>query len=180
MVAALGLSGQVHSWHFIGAEKRLNPQPNQKEPRSTTVFLKHTGAQIRQVDLPRLTQGVLHTKFWIVDQLHIYLGSANMDWRALTQVIPLSHAQILGLPMGDLMEQLMVFCRVALQAFFIPLQRLSKGCRREAAWHHQAKLICPGSLTKLFLCGLVFCKSKGPLGVLSHLEAPPPFFQEHY
>lgn len=49
---------------------------------------KHTGVQIRQVDLPRLTRGVLHTKFWIVDQLHIYLGSANMDWRALTQVMP--------------------------------------------------------------------------------------------
>lgn len=39
MVAALGLSGQVHSWQFIGAEKRLNPQPSQKEPRSTTVFV---------------------------------------------------------------------------------------------------------------------------------------------
>lgn len=46
----------------------------------------HAGAQIREVDMPRLTGGVLHTKFWIVDQMHIYLGSANMDWRALTQV----------------------------------------------------------------------------------------------
>lgn len=78
------------------------------------------------------------------------------------------------------MEQLMVFCRIAPQAFFIPLQRLSKGCRRQAAWHHQAKPICPGALTKLFLYDLVFCKSKGPLGVLSHLEGPPPFFLEHY
>ncbi|VDK75430.1 unnamed protein product [Gongylonema pulchrum] len=30
--------------------------------------------------------GVLHTKFWIVDKKHLYLGSANLDWRALTQV----------------------------------------------------------------------------------------------
>lgn len=34
----------------------------------------------------RLTDGVLHTKFWIVDKTHVYLGSANMDWRSLTQV----------------------------------------------------------------------------------------------
>lgn len=33
-----------------------------------------------------LTSGVLHTKFWIVDKKHIYIGSANMDWRSLTQV----------------------------------------------------------------------------------------------
>ncbi|KAH9380129.1 hypothetical protein HPB48_000738 [Haemaphysalis longicornis] len=30
--------------------------------------------------------GVLHTKFWIVDSKHAYIGSANMDWRSLTQV----------------------------------------------------------------------------------------------
>lgn len=34
----------------------------------------------------KLTGGVLHSKFWVVDGRHIYLGSANMDWRALTQV----------------------------------------------------------------------------------------------
>jgi len=30
--------------------------------------------------------GVLHTKMWIVDTSHLYIGSANMDWRSLTQV----------------------------------------------------------------------------------------------
>lgn len=38
------------------------------------------------VDMQKLTHGVLHTKFWVVDQTHFYLGSANMDWRSLTQV----------------------------------------------------------------------------------------------
>lgn len=33
-----------------------------------------------------LTTGVLHTKFWVVDKKHVYIGSANMDWRSLTQV----------------------------------------------------------------------------------------------
>jgi phospholipase D3/4 len=40
------------------------------------------------VDMQKLTHGVLHTKFWVVDQTHFYLGSANMDWRSLTQVYP--------------------------------------------------------------------------------------------
>lgn len=45
-----------------------------------------TGAAVRTVDMPRLTGGVLHTKFWLVDGTHLYIGSANMDWRSLTQV----------------------------------------------------------------------------------------------
>ncbi|NXE71696.1 PLD3 Phospholipase, partial [Calcarius ornatus] len=50
------------------------------------------GAAVRTVDLPRLTGGVLHTKFWLVDGVHLYIGSANMDWRALTQVKELGAA----------------------------------------------------------------------------------------
>ena len=30
--------------------------------------------------------GVLHTKLWLVDGKHFYVGSANFDWRSLTQV----------------------------------------------------------------------------------------------
>lgn len=45
-----------------------------------------SGADIRTVNMIALTSGVLHTKFWIVDKKHIYIGSANMDWRSLTQV----------------------------------------------------------------------------------------------
>ncbi|XP_061462229.1 5'-3' exonuclease PLD3-like [Rhineura floridana] len=44
------------------------------------------GADVRYVDMKSLTGGVLHTKLWVVDQKHIYIGSANMDWRSLTQV----------------------------------------------------------------------------------------------
>ncbi|XP_053784921.1 5'-3' exonuclease PLD4 isoform X1 [Desmodus rotundus] len=44
------------------------------------------GAQVRHVPMGRLTGGVLHSKFWVVDGQHVYVGSANMDWRSLTQV----------------------------------------------------------------------------------------------
>lgn len=47
-----------------------------------------SGAQVRHVPMGRLTGGVLHSKFWVVDGRHIYVGSANMDWRSLTQVSP--------------------------------------------------------------------------------------------
>jgi phospholipase D3/4 len=30
--------------------------------------------------------GIMHQKIWIVDARHIYLGSANMDWKSITQV----------------------------------------------------------------------------------------------
>uniref|UniRef100_UPI00398E959A 5'-3' exonuclease PLD3 n=1 Tax=Pristiophorus japonicus TaxID=55135 RepID=UPI00398E959A len=49
-------------------------------------LLEKSGAKVKVVDMPRLTTGVLHTKFWIVDKKHLYIGSANMDWRSLTQV----------------------------------------------------------------------------------------------
>nr|XP_046268340.1 5'-3' exonuclease PLD4 [Scatophagus argus] len=48
--------------------------------------LKKKGVQARKVNFGRLTRGVLHSKFWIVDRKHVFVGSANMDWRALTQV----------------------------------------------------------------------------------------------
>ncbi|KAK3092765.1 hypothetical protein FSP39_006993 [Pinctada imbricata] len=30
--------------------------------------------------------GILHTKMWLIDRTHFYVGSANLDWRSLTQV----------------------------------------------------------------------------------------------
>ncbi|XP_015263139.1 PREDICTED: phospholipase D3 [Gekko japonicus] len=69
----------------IATRIAVNP-PSSRLPSTDLLALEESGAQIRKVDLPRLTSGILHTKFWIVDQTHVYLGSANMDWRALTQV----------------------------------------------------------------------------------------------
>lgn len=44
------------------------------------------GVQVRRINFGKLTRGILHSKFWVVDRRHVYIGSANMDWRALTQV----------------------------------------------------------------------------------------------
>lgn len=48
---------------------------------------KEAGINVRSLNFTKLLgSGVLHTKFWIVDQKHIYIGSANMDWKSLTEV----------------------------------------------------------------------------------------------
>jgi len=45
------------------------------------------GAEVRSVNFTELFQaGILHTKMWVVDGKHAYVGSANMDYRSLTQV----------------------------------------------------------------------------------------------
>ncbi|XP_068423183.1 5'-3' exonuclease PLD3-like isoform X2 [Clinocottus analis] len=54
--------------------------------REDTAELAAAGAEVREVDLQAVTGGIVHTKLWVVDQKHFYLGSANMDWRSLSQV----------------------------------------------------------------------------------------------
>ncbi|KAL0973683.1 hypothetical protein UPYG_G00209520 [Umbra pygmaea] len=58
------------------------PQNNTQD----TADLARKGAEVREVDLQSVTGGIIHTKLWVVDRKNLYLGSANMDWRSLTQV----------------------------------------------------------------------------------------------
>ncbi|XP_054828224.1 5'-3' exonuclease PLD4 [Eublepharis macularius] len=60
--------------------------PSQAHNSTDLEFLEAKGAHIKRIHFKRLTEGVLHSKFWIVDRKHVFLGSANMDWRAITQV----------------------------------------------------------------------------------------------
>lgn len=60
--------------------------PQESQPQDNLRLLNDSGAHIRTVNMRKLTSGVLHTKFWVVDKKHFYIGSANMDWRSLTQV----------------------------------------------------------------------------------------------
>jgi phospholipase D3/4 len=46
-----------------------------------------SNVEVREIDLNRwYDNGIMHQKLWIFDNKDIYLGSANMDWRSLTQV----------------------------------------------------------------------------------------------
>lgn len=63
-------------------------EPSSVSPNSNTKSLASAGAaEVVSLSFPKyFGSGVLHTKLWVVDGQHFYLGSANMDWRALTQV----------------------------------------------------------------------------------------------
>ncbi|CAK1555218.1 unnamed protein product [Leptosia nina] len=62
--------------------------PSKSFPNTDTEYLvKKKAAQVRSLNFSKLLGGgVLHTKFWLIDRTHFYIGSANMDWRSLTQV----------------------------------------------------------------------------------------------
>ncbi|NWH67490.1 PLD3 Phospholipase, partial [Geococcyx californianus] len=82
--------------------------PSAKAPLADLRALEESGAAVRAVDLPRLTGGILHTKFWLVDGAHLYVGSANMDWRSLTQVkelgVALYNCSCLAEDLGKIFE----------------------------------------------------------------------------
>lgn len=62
--------------------------PTEEQPNADSQALQDMGvAKVQTLNLTKLLgSGILHTKLWVVDSKHFYLGSANMDWRSLTQV----------------------------------------------------------------------------------------------
>ncbi|XP_046660069.1 5'-3' exonuclease PLD3-like isoform X2 [Homalodisca vitripennis] len=62
--------------------------PSQSQPnKDTEVLVREKAAEVRSLNFPRLIgSGILHTKLWLVDRRHAYIGSANSDWRSLTEV----------------------------------------------------------------------------------------------
>ncbi|KAM7352250.1 5'-3' exonuclease PLD3-like [Cochliomyia hominivorax] len=103
--------------------------PTNNQPNNDTQILKEKGAaEIRSLDFQRLLgAGVLHTKFWISDNKHIYLGSANMDWRSLTQVKEMGilalNCPTLAKDLGKIFEEYWV---LSTNAAVIPKQWPSK------------------------------------------------------
>ncbi|KAH7730669.1 Protein F09G2.8 a [Aphelenchoides avenae] len=86
--------GNETFYHMIDAARRgvkiriAQSTPTPRFPQTDSKFLAENGlAEVRNLDFTAMFgSGVLHTKFWIVDQKHVYIGSANMDWKSLTEV----------------------------------------------------------------------------------------------
>ncbi|XP_038214207.1 5'-3' exonuclease PLD3-like isoform X1 [Zerene cesonia] len=84
--------------------------PSKTHPNVDTDYLvKKKAAQVRSLNFSKLLGGgVLHTKFWIIDRSHFYIGSANMDWRSLTQVKELGivayNCSCLGTDLGKIFD----------------------------------------------------------------------------
>jgi phosphatidylserine/phosphatidylglycerophosphate/cardiolipin synthase-like enzyme len=58
------------------------------------------GMESRVIDVGNQWGGVMHAKYFVVDETTLYVGSQNWDWRALTQIRELgaliSHPQLAG------------------------------------------------------------------------------------
>uniref|UniRef100_A0A672S097 Inactive phospholipase D5-like n=1 Tax=Sinocyclocheilus grahami TaxID=75366 RepID=A0A672S097_SINGR len=57
--------------------KIVSDQPN-------SIELKN--AEVHYVNMTALTRGRLLSSFWVVDRKHIYIGSAGMNWKALSKL----------------------------------------------------------------------------------------------
>jgi len=64
-----------------------NPPDSEFPDLDSLALAKAGAALVQNLNVTALIgSGVLHTKLLVVDQRHFYVGSANMDWRSLTQV----------------------------------------------------------------------------------------------
>ena len=69
---------------FIGVRIRIVQRAENKD---TTELSKQENILVRTLDMKRLLKaGIIHTKFFAVDGKNAYIGSANFDWRSLTEV----------------------------------------------------------------------------------------------
>ncbi|MFN0207562.1 MAG: phospholipase D-like domain-containing protein [Planctomycetota bacterium] len=64
-------------------------------PDTLDRLAKVPGIDMRQYDISKMTGGVLHAKYFIIDGAEVFVGSQNFDWRAL------SHIQELGIRVRD-------------------------------------------------------------------------------
>ena len=74
---------------FLGVHVQIaQNMPSKQFPnKDTEVLATHPRIDVRSVDMKSLVgAGIVHTKVWIVDEMHMYVGSANFDWRSLTEV----------------------------------------------------------------------------------------------
>uniref|UniRef100_A0A3Q3LUD5 Phospholipase D family member 5 n=1 Tax=Mastacembelus armatus TaxID=205130 RepID=A0A3Q3LUD5_9TELE len=77
---------QVQSPGRLNIFPLSNVSYSQHSLLSVSVSVSHClGAEVHFVNMTALTKGGLHSSFWVVDRKHIYIGSADMDWRSLSK-----------------------------------------------------------------------------------------------
>jgi len=55
-------------------------------PQTLDRLAKAPGVEVRLVDYRNLAGGVMHAKYFVVDDTEAYIGSQNMDWRSLEHI----------------------------------------------------------------------------------------------
>ncbi len=54
--------------------------------KRSTGFVRRGNIQVRLLDLGKITGGIQHAKYFIVDNESVFLGSQNFDWRSLEHI----------------------------------------------------------------------------------------------
>ncbi|MDD4003618.1 MAG: phospholipase D-like domain-containing protein [Elusimicrobiaceae bacterium] len=57
-----------------------------KMPETPNELKKVPGVELRIINISKLSGGVMHAKYFIVDGKDLYVGSQNFDWRSLEQI----------------------------------------------------------------------------------------------
>ncbi|XP_066517038.1 inactive phospholipase D5 [Hoplias malabaricus] len=73
----MGLKAQRVHLKVASGEENTRAIPELK-------LLLNYGADVHDLNMTALTNGELHSSFWVVDRKHMYIGSAAMDWRSLS------------------------------------------------------------------------------------------------
>ncbi|KAL9654094.1 hypothetical protein ABK040_011637 [Willaertia magna] len=88
-----GEIGNATYFALVNALKRnvkvtiIQQKSSENFPDEDSFNLKALGAELVEIDWTQaIGGGILHTKAILVDGKHFYVGSANLDWRSLTQV----------------------------------------------------------------------------------------------
>lgn len=68
---------------FLAEQKFVKVYPE------TLERLAKAGAEVRPIDLSKGPGGILHAKYFVVDDREAFLGSQNFDWRALEHIYEL-------------------------------------------------------------------------------------------
>ncbi len=57
-----------------------------EEPETLAAVRAIPGIEVAIINVKPLTGGIMHAKYWIVDEAEAFIGSQNFDWRALSQI----------------------------------------------------------------------------------------------
>ena len=55
-------------------------------PISVDTLGKHRNIETRRIDFGKMTGGIQHAKYFLVDGTDAYVGSQNFDWRSLKHI----------------------------------------------------------------------------------------------
>ena len=64
-------------------------------PESADSLDRHINIEVRKLNFRKITDGIQHAKYFIIDEKELFVGSQNFDWRAL------EHIHELGLRIND-------------------------------------------------------------------------------